>query len=267
MPQTIIDFHAHIFPDAVAETAIPFLAEEGNVKAFHDGKLASLIESMDTAGIDQSVVCCIATKPSQFKSIFTWCQEIGSERIVPFPSVHPDDRDFLDQLGRIRQAGFQGIKMHPYYQDFFIAEERMLPIYKKLCQEDLILVMHTGFDIAFPRVRRAAPEAIRTVTSRFPDLKMVTTHLGAWEMWDEVEEQLIGRPIYMDISYSLDFMEKERARKMIMNHPPEYVLFGTDSPWADQKDAVKAVWDLDLGESRTRAILGGNAARLLASAD
>ena len=45
--QGIIDFHAHAFPDQVAESAIPYLEEEGNVKAMHDGRIDSLLTLMD----------------------------------------------------------------------------------------------------------------------------------------------------------------------------------------------------------------------------
>ena len=47
----IIDFHAHAFPDALAERAMPALEEEGNIKAALDGKISSLLRSMDEAGI------------------------------------------------------------------------------------------------------------------------------------------------------------------------------------------------------------------------
>ena len=33
-----IDFHAHAFPDALAETTIPFLEQKGSVRAALDGR-------------------------------------------------------------------------------------------------------------------------------------------------------------------------------------------------------------------------------------
>jgi len=85
----IIDFHAHAFPDALAERAIAHLEKEGNAKAFLDGKVSSLLASMDSAGIERAVVCSIATKPEQFAPILKWSREIASQRIIPLPSVHP----------------------------------------------------------------------------------------------------------------------------------------------------------------------------------
>ena len=267
--QGAIDFHTHIFPDEIAERAMNILLEEGkkkhDVNAYLDGRLSSLLSSMDHNGIEKSIVCSIATKPSQFEPIIAWSKKIMTERILPFPSVHPDDRDFAARISRIRAEGFKGIKFHPYYQHFALDEERLFPFYEKISEKNLIVVMHTGFDLAFERKRICDPEKIVRVLEKFPDLKMVTTHLGAWEDWDEVERHIVGKKIYMEISYALDILDRERARRIILNHPKEYVLFGSDSPWTDQSATLALLKNLELGREREDLILRKNAAALLAS--
>jgi predicted TIM-barrel fold metal-dependent hydrolase len=265
----IIDFHTHAFPDALAGRAVQLLLEEGrkkyDVTAYLDGKVSSLLSSMDRSGIEKSVICSIATKPSQFDPILAWSRQVMSDRIIPFPSLHPDAGNAEDQVRRIRAEGFRGVKFHPYYQDFNIDEERLIPIYRQLEREGLIVVMHTGFDLAFERVRKADPVRIINVLDRFPGLKFVTTHLGSWEDWEEVERHLSGKRIYMEMSYSLDCMPKETARRIIMNHPKDHVLFGSDSPWADQGQAISLLKALELGEERETLILRDNALKLLAA--
>ena len=59
----IIDFHAHAFPDSLAGQAISALEKEGGIPARIDGRLSSLLDSMDSCGIEKSVVCSIATRP------------------------------------------------------------------------------------------------------------------------------------------------------------------------------------------------------------
>ncbi|MGW8161781.1 MAG: amidohydrolase family protein [Desulfobulbales bacterium] len=261
----IIDFHAHAFPDQVAASAIPYLEEEGNVKALHDGRVASLLRLMDRDNVEKSVICSIATKPSQFAAIMSWSRQIRTERIIPFPSFHPQDLQAVEHISRIKEEGFKGIKMHPYYQQFFLDDEKLFPAYEQINALGLILVMHTGFDIAFPRIRRCDPRQILNVMTRFPELKMVTTHLGAWQQWDEVEELLAGRKIYMDISYTLDQIDSERARRIILMHPQEYILFGTDSPWSGARDTYNSLLRLELGAELEQRILRENGLALLES--
>jgi hypothetical protein len=220
---------------------------------------------MDNCGIEKSVICNISTKPSQFDSILQWCKTVRSERIIPFPSFHPYDPGFKDRIDEIKHEGFKGIKFHPYYQNFTIDEERLFPVYEKICKENLILVMHTGFDFAFPLIEIADPEKIFTIINKFPSLKLVTTHLGAWKQWEEVERFLLGKPIYMEISFSLEFLDADAAKKIIANHPPEYILFGTDSPWTEQQKTLALLRGLQLGEEKEALILRENAIQLLGS--
>lgn len=272
MPDTendyeIIDFHTHAFPDALAERAIPALEHEAieagsDIKAFHGGKVSDLLHSMDEAGIERSVICSIATRPEQFKSIFRWSEDIASARIIPFPSFHPEDRDYREHIKRIAGEGFLGVKFHPYYQEFYLAEDRMLPIYEALAEAGLMIVMHTGFDIAFPRDRRCDPAQVVEVYERFPGIKLITTHLGAWEDWDEVRELLIGKPIYMELSFAVEYLGAG-MREMMEAHPSEFLFFGSDSPWTGQAETLAAVQGLGLSDELLEAVLSGNARRML----
>ncbi len=259
----VIDFHTHAFPDYIAERAVPALAREGNVAARLNGTITELIASMDRAGIDISVVCSIATRPTQFDGIFAWSQAIRSSRIIPLPSVHPEDPGMPDKIRLISEEGFSGIKMHAYYQDFFLDEERLFPLYEELLQRKLFVVMHTGFDIAFPRIRRADPRRVLRVMERFPGLKLITTHLGGWDDWQQVETLLAGKPVYMDISFTATCIDDAHMRSIIMNHPGDCILFGTDSPWRDQLESIEHLRSLHLPEALEAKILWGNAAQLL----
>ncbi len=242
----IIDFHTHAFPDELAAKAIPYLEEEGKVKAFLNGTTSDLLRSMDLAGISKSVICSIATRPQQFRSILEWSRKTSSDRLIPLPSVHPGAVDLEEQIRIIAEEGFIGIKLHPYYQDFYIDADKLHILYETLVRHNLLVVMHTGFDIAFPRIDLCGPTRILNILDKFPELKLITTHLGSWNEWEKVRELLIGKPIYMEISYALDFLDPQIAREMITNHPAEYILFGSDSPWSDQKNTLHLLEQLDL---------------------
>jgi hypothetical protein len=267
----IIDFHTHAFPDALADKAMAQLHSElhgelygqGDFISYLDGRICSLLASMDRAGIETSVLCCIATRPSQFEQILLWCKQIRSDRIIPLPSVHPDDTQVVEKINRIAKEGFKGLKFHPYYQDFDIDSPKMDLIYETIDANHMMMVMHTGFDIAFERIDRAGPKRIINVINRFPRLKFITTHMGAWYDWDEVEKELLGKPVYMDISVSRAFLGEERFRKMLLKHPQDYILFGTDSPWADQHSEIQAIRRLCLPDTAIEKMFYENAMKLI----
>ncbi len=258
-----IDFHTHAFPDLIASTAISALEKSGKVKAYLDGTVNALLGSMDQAGIDSSVICSIATRPEQFQPILEWSAAIRSQRIIPFPSLHPSDRNVIEHLELIHKLGFKGIKLHPYYQDFFIDDSSLDDLYGKVSDLDLILIMHTGYDIAYPRVKRANPQRIRKVISQFPELKLITTHLGGWDDWEDVRQELTGKPVYMELSFALDFLDQIRIRDMLLSHPPEYLLFGSDSPWTDQATTLKMLRKMNLEPDLFERMTNTNARQLL----
>ena len=259
----IIDFHTHAFPDAVAEKAIPRLEKVGNITAHTMGTVDALLASMDNAGIEKSLICSIATRPEQFEAILDWSCAIRSQRIIPLPSIHPDDPDCVKHIQRVKEEGFIGIKMHPYYQEYLLADERLNDFYAALSENELLLVAHCGFDIGFPRTRCADPAQIAQLLSNFPKLRFIATHFGGWKLWDEVEEQLIGREIFMEVSFALKYLEKEQVKRMIRNHPADYLLFGSDSPWDDQKECLRQLEQLSLGSDLFTKITETNALQLL----
>ncbi len=264
----ITDTHTHAFPDAMAERAVQTLqAETDKAVARLDGRVSSLLASMDRAGIARSVVCSIATKPAQFAKILEWSKLIRSERIIPLPSLHPGDPEALAHIRQIAEAGFKGIKLHPYYQGFEVDAPAMHPIYEELCRQGLLLVCHTGFDIAFPYDRIADPRRLARVVEAFPELKLVATHLFAWDDWDEVARHLLGKPIYTDFSMTIGFLGPERTRAMLLRHPREYVLFGTDSPWLDQGEELDRFRAFKLGSDWEQAVLVDNARRLFGTGE
>lgn len=260
----VIDIHTHAFPDGLAKRAMKSLTESSNWKPFLDGRIKSLVKSMDKADIDVSVVCTIATKPEQAEGILQWCKEIRSERIEPFPSVHPDQPGAAEFVACIAEEGFVGIKLHPLYQQFAGDEERVLPIYRAAAEAGLAVAIHCGHDVSWDdTVSLAAPYRFRNALAAVPGLKLIATHMGGFRMWDESAASLVGQDCYLETSFSLDRLEPARAIEMIRAHGVDKVLFGTDSPWADQKAEIQRLRTLGLEPAEVDKILFTNAARLL----
>jgi uncharacterized protein len=262
---TVIDFHTHAFPDTLAARAIAALEAGANHvwRAKLDGRVSSLVASMDAAGIARSVTCPIATKPEQFDGILTWCLSTRSDRIVPLASIHPAAADVQGQIDRVAEAGLIGIKLHPQYQDFAADEARLDKLYAAAALRGLLVVLHCGFDIAFSESTAAHPHRIAAIAQRHPDIRLVATHLGGFRAWDEVRRHLVGSNIWMETSFTLGWTPDEEVLGIIRDHGPGRILFGTDSPWADQQAEVQRLAALPLSEAEKTAILGGNAEKLL----
>jgi hypothetical protein len=257
-----IDVHTHAFPDFLAERAIQGIEAKAVAQRAHlDGTIADLLRSMDRAGIDASVVACIATTPDQFGSIFRWCGDIRSDRILPFPSVHPYGDAAVDQVRQIADAGFKGLKLHPLYQDLDVLDERCFAVYQAAAQAGLVLLFHSGDDLRFLGDHRCRPARMLDIHRRVPDLTMILSHLGGfWESTDFVEHGL-GSDVWIETSHTIPAEPSERFTRICREHGR--VMFGTDSPWQDQKAEIEKL-TLVLDDRRLlEDVLWNHAATLL----
>jgi len=263
-PTRIIDIHTHAFPDFLAKRAIEHLEATSYGERTHlDGTVCDLLRSMDGTGIEISVLCSIATAPKQVRNITDWSREIASDRIIPFPSIHPDYRDFREEIARIKDLGMKGIKMHPQYQGFNVDEDRVMPIYEAIVANDLILTIHAGFDISFPTDPSASPDKTARVIERFPELKLIACHFGGWRQWDEVRGYLLGKNLYFETSYTIGDLPEEKIVELINLHGEHKIVFGTDSPWKDQATSIEEIKSLPISDEAKEKILHRNAERLL----
>jgi predicted TIM-barrel fold metal-dependent hydrolase len=161
------------------------------------------------------------------------------------------------------EAGIRGVKLHPMYQGFFIDDRALYPLYQLIEHFGFFVVFHTGFDIAFPGNTQADVERIRTIAREFRELTIVTTHLGGWRQWDRAG--ILGKcgNVYTEISMTLSEMGDEEFLRVLSLFDEDRVLFGSDSPWTDQKEMLDRTTRLRIADSRKEKMLSMNAQALL----
>jgi len=263
----VTDFHTHAFPDRVAAKAMEVLEGTYEASSHSDATLAGLRRSMAAAVIVHSVVVPVATSPAQVRSITDWAAANSGPDLTIFGSLHPAMDDPAAEVARMRELGLRGVKFHSEFQRFHPDEERMFPIYDALRAAGMIAFFHAGNEIkALPEVR-ATPGRIARALDAFPGMTVIAAHMGAYLQWDEVWEFLVGRDLYFDTSFCLHKLGTQRFVDIVRAHGAQRVLFGTDSPWADQATALTALRALPLSDDERRLILHDNAARLLKNGD
>ena len=67
----IIDAHAHIFPQKIADRAVQSIGAFYDIPMDDGGTADILLEEMRAANVSQSLVCSVATKPEQVTAIIS----------------------------------------------------------------------------------------------------------------------------------------------------------------------------------------------------
>ncbi|HUU26898.1 MAG TPA: amidohydrolase family protein [archaeon] len=259
----IIDFHTHFFPDKVAAAAIPKMEATSDHKAYTDGTAAGLLASMDSAGIECSVALPVATNPDKVSSINRFSASAGNRRLYMMGALYPGTPLWREHLDEFLELGFAGVKLHPDYQEFLPDDPDLLPFFAALRDSGRLVIFHAGEDLSYKPPYGGTPARLAALLEQLPGINIFATHMGGYRMWDEVERCLVGKPVYMDTSFSFGEISDQRIRSLIGRHGADYVLFGTDSPWLDQQTEVNNVLRLRLGTAVEEKIFYGNAVRLV----
>lgn len=270
----VIDFHSHDFPDAIAVRAMASMCRmtEGTLWPVGDGTLTNHLDHMELAGIDLAVSCPIATKPAQWEIILRRakaimsgeCGERARRMIVPFASVHPRDPDAAAHLEEIARAGVKGVKFHPYYQDFSLADPSFRPVFAKIADLGLVVQCHAGGDVSWADTTgMCGPDEIASLLRAVPGLRFVAAHLGGCFRYPpHAVDVLLGLGCMVDTSALHARWPMDEEVRILRSWPTDRILFGTDFPWVHAPEAIG--WVRSVRDPRDwDALFGGNARRLL----
>lgn len=259
----VINFHTHCFPDKIAGKAMSALNfSSGGLMPHTDGTYAGILREMEEENVDLSVCLSIATNTHQQTKVNDFAHEINGGKTVAFGSVHPDSENVFEELERIKELGLSGIKLHPEFQNFFVDDDKMKPIYKKISELGLITVFHAGADLGYTGPVKCTPERLEKALSWF-DAPVVAAHWGGISCYDEVVRRLCGKDIYFDTSFGYRVIPKPYAEMIIEKHGTDRILFGSDSPWSTPSMERRLIDTLSLTEGEKMKIYGENAKKLL----
>lgn len=258
-----IDFHTHCFPDKIAARAMDNLSRAAALYPVTDGTVAGLLSMMDADGVDKAVVLSIATNAHQQRAVNDFAASIQSDRLYAFGSVFPDAPDAVEELERIKALGLYGVKLHPEYQQFYVDDEKMKPIYKKISELGLVLTFHAGVDNGYPPPYHCMPENLFRALS-WIDTPVVAAHWGGQSCAPAVLGKLCGiEHLYMDTAYGYGTVVLCMIQKIIEKHGADKILFASDAPWNRTSQDEYVIECLDLSEEEKELIYYKNALKLL----
>lgn len=273
----IIDIHTHTFPDKIADSAIAHMEKDivkgqgFEVKCARIPTLKGLADSTKKAGMDLSVVCPVATNTRQPEKINRLSAELNERmdetKVFHFGAVHPDCENYKEIIDDIVAMELKGIKLHPDYQNTFFDDEKFMRIVDYAANKGLGIIVHAGEDVGLPATIHCTPDMVLNLWKHIQPDKLILAHMGGWRLWDEVEEKIIGLPVYLDTAVVLNRLfpvklENEQFQRMVKNHGADKILYGTDSPWYNQMQALEDFENSGLSKDNKELILGENANKL-----
>jgi uncharacterized protein len=261
--------HAHVFPAAV--------------KA--EGTIDQLLRHLDACDIAQAVCFPPFAEqvPTEGMSHNDWlARELkGRDRLHAFGTLDFSRDDLPQQVRRIVELGFKGIKIHPPSQKLNILSPRIWEVYGVAEEAGLFLTFHTG--IHHQRLRDARVIDWDDICRGFPKLRFSMEHVGGWSFFHEAVAVIANNTpppwepgscrvfagltsIYSPDTLPFWFMNKDRLLQLIRQTNVSQLIFGLDFPYNDisaTKRGIETIRSLELSPQDTAKVLGGNLQREL----
>ena len=275
----IIDAHSHIFPDNIAKAVLKKLQAGSNAGIFCEATEKALTASMAQAGIDLCINLPCNTNPATVGQINRLSARRNSrqKKIFSIGCIHPDCPDVKAELALAARLGLKAVKIHPYFQNHDFDDPAYLHLMEAAGELGLIVVAHTGTDLGYPGLYRCTTPMIANVLKSLRGVKLVLAHMGGCGNWEDILEVVADSDVMLDCAYSLgctldmegkpmagmpSLLTAEQFMAMEKVLGPERILFGTDSPWMDQRHTLDLFLALPLSPEAQARILYQNALEL-----
>lgn len=178
-------------------------------------------------------------------------------RLVAFCRVDPHDSP-VNEARRSLDAGARGIKLHPRAEDFPLDHPALEDVFALAQERGVPVLTHAGRGI--PALGRHAVDACR----RYPGMNLILAHAGisdlAW-IWRDAGE-------LPNLFFDTAWWAPSDLLSLFTLVPPGQILMASDAPYGSiafgAVSGLRYALQAGLSDDQTRAMLGGQMARLIA---
>jgi len=276
----IIDCHTHIFPDEVRKDREPFCEKDRGFSSIYKNSKAritgvkDLIASMDTSGVERSVICGFPWNHPDLCSLHNeYLMESASRypnRLIVFISLLFSDCDWSSkELDRRMKEGAKGVGEIAFYHHELVSKDiaAMSPILHRMEKGKIPLLLHTNERLGHPYPGKGTTplERFYELILSFPGLPILLAHWGGglpfYELMPEVAKSMTN--VYYDTAASPFLYSKKIyaiASEMV---GVGKILFGTDFPLLLPGRYFQELEASGLSKEDREKILGLNFASLI----
>lgn len=272
----IIDAHTHVFPPRMIERRGRLVPADGGFAELYGEAKArmvsadALIESMDRAGVDVSVICGFWWQsPDHAEEHAAYLLDAAAAsggRLIPFVPVAGSGAVLDATLERLVRFGARGLgEVRPGN-----AEAADTALERAASAFGLPALVHSSETVGHQYAGKAGGYEVgdlwRLLEER-PSVRVIASHWGAglpfFALMPELRAHIEAGRLAFDTAASAYLYEPRVFEAVIALAGVDSVLWGSDFPLRDQaKDRAEAEAAIEDDVAR-EAILGGNAARFL----
>lgn len=276
----IIDFHTHIFPQAIRDEREKFFDREPDFRSIyaHPGSRLSgmeeLIATMDEESVDKSVVFGFPWRTMDHvrrnNDYVIEAVERSRGRLIGFCTFYLPLEGAETELDRCLDAGLSGVGELAFYSSAMGDNivHALEPIAEMARDFDAPLLLHANEPVghSYPGKAPMTVKDIYRLLQRFPSNKIILAHWGGgiffyYLMKKEVKSVL--QNTWFDTAASPYLYDKEIYAIAADIVGPHKILFGSDFPLLKPSRYFREMREAGLSRETIEKICGENAESLL----
>lgn len=263
------DAHVHVLPD---ERAAQFLADRGPDAPWSCCGVEDYLRRMDRYGIERALLLPANDQyqyyqdPNETNRFLGELVKRHSDRFWAFADVTASGAYFIEQTPwiletAVKEYGLSGLKIHPTNLHMDADDLCLVPVLRKAAELGVPVMFHAnpcrlGFH------DNCAPDKINRMIQVFPDLDIITAHLGGMKWQDAV-----SGCTWVDMSYILprlvELYGSEQTNRVLRAFGPDRLIFGTDFPDGEYDIYFDILDQMDFTEGEIDKIAWKNLGSLL----
>jgi predicted TIM-barrel fold metal-dependent hydrolase len=215
--------------------------------------VADLLDSMDSAGIDVSLVMGLSSEDSA--SVLA-AGRADQDRLKSFmvPALGRETEAQVAQAASAQQIAGLG-EFYVRCGSAQLPDAYLRPVLEAARARGLPVMLHTG-DFSY-----TAPAMMERMIRLYPEVTFILGHMGSLSfVLDAIEVTRGHDNVYLETS---GMPSATMVRKAVTECGPQRVLFGSDYPFWNPEVERARVESAGLDPGVERMVMGGNAARLL----
>lgn len=263
----IFDAHSHWFPETVMRKIWEYFDQHYwpiTYRQLPEGRLEWLRRNK----VSRFTTLNYAHRPAMAAWLNEWSAQFAAKtpEAVPCGTFFKEPAAAADVKRCIEEYGFRGFKLHLRVSDMDPNDPLLLPAFEQIEAAGLPVVIHSGS--APDPGRFTAPAYMKALVERFPRLRIIVAHMGAWEFAEYMSLAEQYDHVYLDTTMVFVGFEAVDPFPLPLLARLERlsgkVLFGSDFPNIPYplSHAVTGIGALPLSEGAMRRILWENAAAL-----
>ncbi len=268
LPEKIIDFHVHLFPDRLIDAIWNVFSTRYKWDVLYKLYYKDCVDFLNKRNVTPVVYSNYAHKKGIAEGLNQWNIKILDEfpDLYCFAAFHPDDDNGMEIAKNIlSHPKVLGFKLQLLVQNFYPYDERLFPLYDLVMEKGKRILFHTGTGPIGNQY--VGIKNFKKMLKKYPDIPANIAHMGALEYKEFMGLLNDHENLYFDtaftffkntdLGFNLDssYLELNKGR----------ILYGSDFPNLifPREEEINTLLELGLSDEFYQKIFFDNGMKLI----